>query len=396
MDASKPLFTAFGYAFDSGMVYAALAVCALVLLLALVGAIRRLADRRDGEVVEQLERAAVTESRMHEMARTQNELSGKLHALTELLANRQSELTRTLAERLDGVSMRVGEGLTAGAQATAEQLAKLEARLAVIDAAQTNVTALGDQVSGLKALLANRPARGVYGQGRMEAIVRDALPSRSYSFQFTLSSNARPDCVIHLPGDNRVLAIDAKFPLEAFEAFRLASQAQEQEQAAARLRQDMGRHIKGVTEKYIIPGETQDVALLFVPSEGLYAELQEKFEDVIQRAHRARVLVVSPSLLMLAIQLVQGLVKDAALRDQVHAVQAEVAHIVGDVRRLMERASKLKGHFAQANADIDQIEISSNKIARRGARLEQMECEGGPSGVETEILPNPVGMAARM
>jgi DNA recombination protein RmuC len=394
MDTEYGLISIFGYTLETGALYGALAFSGVIAVLYLARALIRLTHSRDDQTVLQLERAAVTETRISEMARTQSELSGKLHSLGELLAARQSELTHAVAERLDKVSIRVGEGLSTGAQATAEQLSKLEARLAVIDAAQSNMTALTDQVSGLKAILANRPARGVYGQGRMEVIVRDALPSTAYSFQFTLSSNARPDCVIHLPADNRVLAIDAKFPLEAFEALRRAETPEGEARANAQLRQDMTRHIKDISEKYIVAGETQDVALLFVPSEALYADLQDKFEDLVQRSHRSRVLIVSPSLLMLAIQVVQGLVKDAALREQAHRIQAEVAHILEDVRRLTERTSKLKSHFALVSNDLDQIDVSASKIIKRGGRIEQMEFERDPGTVaSTDTLPNPVKLS---
>lgn len=332
-------------------------------------------------------RDVAADARITALAEAQAELQGRLASIGQMLAGGQSELARTVAERLDQVSQRVGDGLSTGARLTAEELQKLEARIAVIDAAQQGLGALTDQVSGLKAILANKQARGAFGQGRMEAIVRDGLPSTSYSFQYTLSTKVRPDCVIHLPGDGRVLAIDAKFPLEAFEELRRAPTPEDETRAAARMRQDVIKHIKDIADKYLVPGETQDVALLFVPSEALYGELQERFEDVIQRAHRARVLVVSPSLLMLAIQVVQGLVHDARLREQAHLVQDEVRALLDDVRRLGERVGKLKAHFGQVTADLDQIEISKDKALKRGNRIEQLEFE---APTRPEPLPNPV------
>jgi DNA recombination protein RmuC len=352
---------------------AALAVALLVAVLAMLA--RR--GRDDG-----------AEARLATLIQAQAEISGKLSTVGQMLAGGQSDLTRSVTERLDQVSQRVGDGLSTGARATAEQLQKLEARLAVIDAAQANIGALSDQVSGLKAILGNKQARGAFGQGRMEAIVRDGLPTNAYSFQFTLSTRVRPDCVIHLPGDGRVLAIDAKFPLEAFEELRRATTPEDEQRAATRLRQDVIKHIKDIADKYLVPGETQEVALLFVPSEALYGELQERFDDVIQRAHRARVLVVSPSLLMLAIQVVQGLVHDAALRQQTTLIQDEVRALLDDVRRLGERVGKLKAHFGQVVDDLDKIEISKDKALKRGNRIEQLEFEA--PAPRPEALPNPV------
>jgi DNA recombination protein RmuC len=353
------------------VVLAAVAVALLVAILAKLS--RRRGSEAEGEIAR--------------LAAAQAEIAGRLSSVGELLAGRQSDLQRTLAERLDQVSQRVGDNLSTGARTTAEQLQKLEARLAVIDAAQQNLGTLSEQVSGLKAILANKPARGAFGQGRMEAIVRDGLPTNAYSFQFTLSSRARPDCVIHLPGDSRVLAIDAKFPLEAFEELRAATSPEAEERACARLRQDVGRHIKDIAAKYLVPGETQEVALLFVPSEALFGELQERFEDVIQRAHRARVLVVSPSLLMLAIQVVQGLVRDAALREQAHLIQDEVRKLLEDVRRIGERVAKLKSHFGAVGKDLDDVDVSTGKVLTRGGRIEQMEFDAAAPG---GALPNPL------
>ena len=359
---------------------AGLALVALM-FAAVLWSLWRAGRERALETVAQLEKAGAADARIAE-------LTGRLQAFAEALASRQSDLGRTVSERLDQVGQRVGEGLSTGARATAEQLSRLEARLSVIDAARENIVQLADQVTGLKAILANKPARGAFGQGRMEAIVRDALPASAYAFQATLPNGSRPDCTVTLPGDDRPLVIDAKFPLEAFEQLRLAAGPEAEKAAEARVRSDVGRHVKDVAEKYVVHGDTQDVALLFVPSEALYAEINERFEDVVQRAHRARVLIVSPSLLMLAIQVVQGLVRDAAMREQAHLIQDEVRRMIEDVSRLTERTRKLATHFAQAEQDLNDIEISAGKIMKRGSRLEQMEFSA--ASPRPEALPNPL------
>lgn len=345
----------------------------MLLLLALIasGAARR-RDAREAAV------------RLAALERAQAEATGRLQAFAATLGQRQSDLARGVSERLDSVGARIGDGLATGGQATAEQLKRLEARLAVIDAAGASVSALAGQVTDLKAILANKPARGAYGQGRMEAILKDALPASALTLQAQLSTGVRPDALIRLPGDPRGLAVDAKFPLEGFERLRVADTAESLKAAEAKVRADVGRHVADVAQKYLLAGETQDITLLFVPSEQIFADLSEKFDDLVARAHRARVLIVSPSLLMLAVQIVQGLTRDAAMREQGRLIQSEVGKLVDDVRRVSERVDKLKSHFGQAVADLDQIAISTEKVTRRGMRLEQMELEAESTPLRRE------------
>jgi DNA recombination protein RmuC len=371
-------------------VLVALGAGAVGLLLLLLLVLMRSGAWRRREAREAARRAFEAEARLAGLERLQAEATGRLQAFAAALGQRQADLARGVAERLDAVGARVGDGLAASGQATAEQLSRLEARLAVIDAAGASIGALASQVTDLRAILANKPARGAFGQGRMEAILRDALPPSAYVFQAQLASGVRPDALIRLPGDPRGLAVDAKFPLEGFERLRKAANPEALKSAEARVRADVGRHVADVAAKYLVPGETQDVALLFVPSEQIHAELAERFDDLVARAHRARVLIVSPSLLMLAVQVVQGLTRDAAMREQAHLLQAEVGRLLEDVRRVGERVEKLKSHFGQAAGDLDQIAISADKIARRGARLEQMELAAGAA----ESLPNPLQAAA--
>jgi DNA recombination protein RmuC len=274
-----------------------------------------------------------------------------------------------MTERMDGLRQQVGAGLEASGRTTSETLQKLNERLAVIDSAQKNLTDLTGEVVTLKDVLANKQARGAYGQGRMEAIIRDGLPASAYAFQATLAGGTRPDCLISLPGDPRGLVIDAKFPLEGFSAFRAARSEDDRRAAGQRVRSDMGVHIKAVAEKYVAADDTQDLALLFVPSEALYADLHEHFEDVVQKAHRARVIIVSPALLALAIQVMQSLVRDARMRDEARVIQSEVGRLLDDVRRLGERVEKLDQHFRQAQEDVAQIRTSSDKISKRGEKI---------------------------
>jgi DNA recombination protein RmuC len=288
------------------------------------------------------------------------------------------------------VSHHLNQSMTTSRQHTVESLQKLNERLVVIDNAQRNITDLASQVTSLQGVLTNKQQRGAFGQGRMELIVQDALPKGCYEFQLTLSNKSRPDCAVFLP-DRRPLVIDAKFPLEAITAFREAKSDEERKQAAARLRQDLGRHVGTIADKYLIPGETQDLALMFVPSESIYADLHDGFDDIVQKAFRSKVVIVSPSLLMLAIQVVQQIQRDARMREAADQIHAEVGHLVDDLKRLHERVAKLQQHFGQANEDVRQILISAEKIERRGTRIQEVEFEGGDRPVaEAVVIPAPM------
>jgi DNA recombination protein RmuC len=355
-----------------------------VLLLALIVALLRAnaARRREAEAAAAGRRDL--EARLAALAQSNAELGGRLGSMSEWLGSRQADLARVMSERLDNVSARIGAGLESHAQTTGANLNKLNERLAVIDAAQARMVGMTEEVVSLKDILSNKQTRGAFGQGRMEAIVSDGLPVGAYEFQATLSNKARPDCVIRLPGDSRVLAVDAKFPLEAFTLFNEARDDDARKSALARVRADVGKHVKDIAERYLLPGETQDIALMFVPSESIYSDLVEHFDDVVQRAHRARVVILSPSLMMMAIQITQAILRDQRMRDQAHAIHAEVGKLLNDVRLLAERTARLEGHFRQAQDDVGQIATSAEKVTRRAARIDAMEFSEEAPKVETQ------------
>jgi DNA recombination protein RmuC len=316
------------------------------------------------------------------------ELGARVQAMGELLAKAQTQLQSSVNERLDAVTQHVGSSVQTAAKHTVENLQKLNERLAVIDHAQKNLTELTSQVSSLRDVLSNKQARGAFGQGRMEAIIQDGLPKGAYEFQFTLKNGKRPDCVVLLP-DQRPLVIDAKFPLEAVTALREAKSEDERKIAAHRVRQDVLKHIADIAEKYLIPGETQDVALMFVPSESVYAELHDGFDDVVQKAYRAQVMMVSPTLLMLAIQVIQQIQKDAQMREAADRIRIEVGHMMKDVRLLGERVRKLQTHFGQAGDDLNSILTSTGRIEKRASRIEELEFDGDEAPPDN-VIPAPV------
>jgi DNA recombination protein RmuC len=353
---------------------------ALILLLAIAVVIARSGSR--GAAMAQAIRADELEERLSEMMRAQSEATGRVDAMGQALAGRQAEMARAVSERLDSVTHRVGQSMEQTTRNTMDSLRVLHERLGIIDNAHKNLTDLTSQVTTLRDVLANKQSRGAFGQARMEAIVQDGMPKDSYAFQHTLSNNKRPDCVVFLP-DQRPLCIDAKFPLEAMTALHDARSDDEKKFATQRLRADVMKHVSDIAEKYLIPGETQDTALMFVPSESVYAEIHDGFDDVIQKAYRARVVLVSPSLLMLAIQVMQQILKDARMRDAADQIRTEVMHLGDDLGRLRERVLKLQNHFGQANEDVRQILISADKIEKRAGRIEELDFSKTEVSAET-------------
>jgi DNA recombination protein RmuC len=315
------------------------------------------------------------------------QIHGRIDAMGSWLQNAHGQLQQTVNERLDAVSQNLGVSLQTTAKHTTENLQKLNERLAVIDTAQKNITELATQVSSLQGVLANKQSRGAFGQGQLEAIIADVLPKGAYEFQYTLKNKSRPDCAIFMP-ESGPLIIDAKFPLEAMTAWRQAATDEERKQAIARVRQDIAKHISDIAEKYLIPGETQDIALMFIPSESVYADLHERFDDIVQRAQRARIMIVSPTLMVMAIQVIKQVRKDVEMREAADQIRHEVGHMMKDVGLLGERVRKLQGHFGQATKDIDDILTSAGKIEKRAARIEDLEFDGESGGAQ--IIPAPM------
>jgi DNA recombination protein RmuC len=369
---NEVLFTLGDLPVSVGSALIGFGLVALLLLLVMVIAVARATNGGRDAALAQAIRATELERRLTAMMRYQSEATGRVDAMGRALAGRQAEMARAVTERLDSVTHRVGQSMERSTRGTMDSLRELHERLGIIDSAHKNLTELTSQVTTLRDVLSNKQSRGAFGQARMEAIVADGMPNGAYEFQFTLSSGKRPDCVVFLP-DQRPLCIDAKFPLEAITALHDARSDEEKRLAAQRVRIDVMRHVSDIAEKYLIPGETQDTALMFVPSESVYAEIHDGFDDIIQKAYRARIVLVSPSLLMLAIQVMQQILKDARMRDAADQIRTEVMNLGDDLGRLRDRVLKLQTHFGQANEDVRQILISADKIEKRAGRIEELD-----------------------
>ena len=360
----------------------AFGLLALILLLTIAIVIARSGRKGAEAAMAQAVRADELEERLAEVLQAQAVAAGRVAEMGQALVGRQAEMSRAVNERLDSVTHKVGQSMEQTTRNTMDSLRVLHERLGIIDNAHKNLTDLTSQVTTLRDVLANKQSRGAFGQARMEAIVQDGMPKDSYAFQHTLSNRTRPDCVIFLP-DQRPLCVNAKFPLEAFTALRDARSDEEKKAATQRLRQDVMKHVTDIADKYLIPGETQDTALMFVPSESVYAEIHDGFDDVIQKAYRARIVLVSPSLLMLAIQVMQQIMKDARMRDAADLIRTEVMHMSDDLGRLRERVLRLQKDFGSVNEDVRQILISADKIEKRAGRIEELDFSKDNEPAET-------------
>jgi len=343
------------------------------------------AEERAAELEAARAKSADLEGKLAGMLQGQYEMNARMQTMAQIFGDRTSDLMRTVNERIDAQGQRVGQVLQETNTKTSESLSQLNERLAVIDRAQSNMADLGKEVVSLQSILSNKQTRGAFGQGRMEAIITDHLPAGAFAFQYTLSNNKRPDCVVFMPNGGPKLVIDAKFPLESWERVRTAANEIELKQAMAGFRTDIGYHVRTISENYLIPDETQDTAFMFVPSESIFADIHERFDDLVQKSMRQRVVIVSPLMLMLAIQVMQGLLRDVRMREEAHKIQKEVRELLDDVGRLKDRVIALQKHFAQANNDIGEILTSTSKVVRRGQRIDELDLDEEPQAVAPVI-----------
>ena len=322
----------------------------------------------------------------------QRETRGRIAQIAENAKTDRAELRRALDERLDGVTHRLGEGLERSAARTAETLGDLKKHLDVLDKAQRNIAELSGHVVGLQDILANKQARGAFGELQLHDLVRSALPPSAYEFQATLSNNRRADCLIRLPNPPGPIVVDAKFPLESYRALRSAENEAARTAAAQSFARDILKHVGDIADRYIVPGETAESALMFLPAEAVYAELHANFPGALEQSFRRRVWIVSPTTLMATLNTVRAVLQDARMREQAGVVQREVQALLKDVLRLDDRVSKLHRHFDQAGEDMRQIRISTDKVIKRGEAIESVrvgEMEASGEGPDAGVRPLP-------
>jgi len=313
--------------------------------------------------------------RVQALGEGQERLAGGLHHVSEAQAKQQTSMLQLMEKRLADVQLQMNENLQGSARRTAHSLGELQQRLTAIDKAQDNITKLSGDVLSLQDILSNKQTRGAFGEIQLNDIVSKALPSDSYSLQATLSNGRRADCLIHLPNPPGPIAIDSKFPLEPYEALRNATSDWELNEAARQLRTAVKKHIKDISEKYILEGETADGALMFLPSEAVYAELHANFPELVREGFSARVWIVSPTTCMATLNTMRAILKDARMREQAGAIRRELGLLYQDVDRLGTRVENLDRHFTQAAKDITEIKISADKAGKRARRLDNFDFE---------------------
>ena len=313
--------------------------------------------------------------RVQALGEGQERLAGGLHHVSEAQAKQQTNMLQLMEKRLADVQLQMNENLQGSARRTAHSLGELQQRLTAIDKAQENITKLSGDVLSLQDILSNKQTRGAFGEIQLNDIVSKALPSDSYTLQATLSNGRRADCLIHLPNPPGPIVIDSKFPLEPYEALRNAKTDWELNEAARQLRTAVKKHIKDISEKYIIEGETADGALMFLPSEAVYAELHANFSELVREGFTARVWIVSPTTCMATLNTMRAILKDARMREQAGAIRRELGLLYQDVDRLGTRVENLDRHFAQAAKDITEIKISADKAGKRARRLDNFDFE---------------------
>ncbi|CDL00736.1 conserved exported protein of unknown function [Magnetospirillum gryphiswaldense MSR-1 v2] len=363
---------------------AAAAALAVVIVIVVLGQNAR--GRQDGAMLRAVDG----------MMQAQSSLAGRLAQLAETQAAAQTQLgerlqaqeralAKTVEERLADMAKRMDDGLQQSSHRQATSLHDLRERLAVIDAAQKNITELSAQVVSLQDILSNKQTRGAFGEIQLADLVQAALPPSAYEFQATLPGGKRVDCLLKLPNPPGPIGVDAKFPLESWHLMRRAKDDAEKLVAGRAFATDILKHVRDIAEKYIIPGETAESALMFLPSEAIYAELHANFPEVVEKSYRAKVWIVSPTTLMATLNTVRAVLKDARMREQAGLIQKEVRLLLDDVERLDGRVAQLDKHFVQATEDIRQIRISTDKVVKRADRIEAVQVGDDAEAVEVQV-----------
>lgn len=369
------MITLFGMTFSWNSPEVLLIGGAVLMLLLMLLLIWRAAGRSGAMAAPLMAEMGWLSQRVQSLSDGQERLAGGLHHVSENQSLAQGAMLQLMEQRLAEVQKSMGEALHGTSTRTARSLGELQQRLETIDRAQANIEKLSGNVLNLQDILANKQARGAFGEIQLHDIVQKALPSDAYTMQATLSNGKRADCLIHLPNPPGPIVIDAKFPLEAYEALRRAQNPAEVQAAAAQLRSAVRVHIKAIAEKYILEGETADGALMFLPSEAVYAELHANFPEVVRDGFAVKVWIVSPTTCMATLNTMRAVLKDARMREQAGAIRATLRLLHRDVELVVERVGKLSTHFNQARSDLDDITVAAERAGKRATRLDNFDFE---------------------
>lgn len=384
------------YALTDPLVMAGLVAGGLVLLIVLLLILSlRAAGRSAALTAPLVQQVGALGQHVQQLGQGQEQLRGGLQMVSDTQGATQAQVIQTVEARLATVQQqmqdrladnalrsaralaemqeRMKESLHGSSKQTTTSLTQLQERLAVIDKAQDNITKLSGDVLSLQDILSNKQTRGAFGEIQLHDILTKALPSDSYSWQPTLSNGKRADCLIHLPNPPGPIVIDSKFPLEAYEALRVADSDQALKEAVAKMKVAVTKHITDIAERYILDGETADGALMFLPSEAVYAELHANFPDLVRKGFDARVWIVSPTTCMATLNTMRAILKDARMREQAGAIRKTLKQLHRDVELVVTRVGKLDTHFRQAREDLDGIGTAAERAGKRAARLDSFD-----------------------
>ncbi|PRY75973.1 DNA recombination protein RmuC [Yoonia maritima] len=398
------------YAFSDPLVVGVIsATCLILLVLMLLITTARRAGRSADAVYNVAQQVGQLSMNVNALGQGQQQLAGNIQTVSDAQAHAQIRVIQTMETRMAEVQAQMSERLadnalksayalaemqermkdtlTGSSEKTTKSLTELQERLATIDKAQTNIEKLSGDVLSLQDILSNKQTRGAFGEIQLQDIVSKALPSDSYTWQATLSNNRRADCLVHLPNPPGPIVIDAKFPLEAYEALVAAETKAERDRALNALGQAVRVHIRKISDSYLIEGETADGALMFLPSEAVYAEIHGRLPHIVREGFSARVWIVSPTTCMATLNTMRAILKDARMREQTGAIRKELALLGGDVDRLVGRVGNLDRHFAQAAKDIEEIKISADKAGKRANRLDHFDFEELETPPDAKVVP---------
>lgn len=307
------------------------------------------------------------------MTQTRRQVNEVLQTHNQHLTSSVEKLSAIVEQRLQDITGKVEKRLAEGFEKTTLTFTDVIKRLALIDEAQKKITELSGNVVSLQSVLDDKRTRGAFGEVQLNNLIRNMIPEKHYDFQHTLSNNKRADCILILPEPTGNLVIDAKFPLETFR--RLHEQTSEQKALQQQFRQDIKKHILDIADKYILPPETSDGAMMFIPAEAIFAEIHSEYPDLVEFAQQKRVWLVSPTTLMAVLTTARAVLKDAATRKQVHIIQDHLIKLATDFQRFEKRMDNLAKHIHQANEDVSDVKTSAKKLSSRFHKIEKVELE---------------------
>lgn len=340
-------------------------------------------EKRHGESLKQ-----ISETLQSGMTHLHTQIGDHLKRNSEELGKRMDGLTKQTDERLQQISGQVEKRLSEGFEKTTATFSDILKRLALIDEAQKKITELSTNVVSLQEVLSDKRSRGAFGEVQLGALIRNVLGEENYALQYTLPNGRVADCILFLPQPTGNVVIDAKFPLESYRTMTNPDFSEhERRQAERQFKQDIQKHIDDIASKYIIPGTTSDGAVMFLPAEAVFAEIQAHHPDLVEKAHVARVWMVSPTTMWATLNTARAVLKDAATREQVHVIQEHLGYLSKDFDRFRKRMDALAQHIRQANEDVDQVHTSARKISSRFEKIERVELGNEGSRSQTPTFP---------